>query len=270
MKQYSIGDFAKYLGVTPDFLKYYETKGILKPTVKESGYRYYHFWERGQVLECMKLRNCGFTSKEVVSLLNAASMEEYLAKLLHMQAQAEAFDRLDRIASYFASENNWEIAYQESFYFLPHSAFDTFLDTPEIHAAVENWLEWMPVVHSTIRYPYFDTSSEERTQPMVGFSVSARFAEKNGLFREAPVELVPAQRWFILYLKDKSQRPYKRSSEEDTAAQTRRQYRLDTADAIMREHRFTPRADGFYITKLLQPREQDTQTNYSIMQIPID
>lgn len=55
-----------------------------------------------------------------------------------------------------------------------------------------------------------------------------------------------------------------------SAAQTRRQYRLDTADAIMREHRFTPRADSFYITKLLQLREQDTQTNYSIMQIPID
>ena len=43
MKQYRIGDFAKYLGVTPDLLKHYEDVGIIQSRRSESGYRYYSF-----------------------------------------------------------------------------------------------------------------------------------------------------------------------------------------------------------------------------------
>lgn len=42
MEQYRIGDFAKYLGVTPDLLKHYEDMGIIQSIRSESGYRYYH------------------------------------------------------------------------------------------------------------------------------------------------------------------------------------------------------------------------------------
>ena len=40
MEQYRIGDFAKYLGVTPDLLKHYEDMGIIHSSRSESGYRY--------------------------------------------------------------------------------------------------------------------------------------------------------------------------------------------------------------------------------------
>ena len=40
MEQYRIGDFAKYLGVTPDLLKHYEDMGIIQSIRSESGYRY--------------------------------------------------------------------------------------------------------------------------------------------------------------------------------------------------------------------------------------
>lgn len=280
MKKYSIGDFARHLGVTPDFLKYYETKGVLKPQVNESGYRYYHFWERGQVLECLKLRNCGFSSREVVDLLNAASLEEYLAKLRprqkllqeqlrHMQAQMGAFDFLDRIAPYFDSESNWEISNEESFYFLPHSTFDRFIDSREIDEAMKSWLDWMPVVRSTISYPCIGAAGTPAREPMLGFAVPAVFAREYGLYLEAPVEFVEAQRWLIIYLKDESSRPREQETDDSQTAQSRRRQRVDIAQNIMDRHMLRPRESNYYITKLLQLRENDTQTNYSIMQIPI-
>ena len=41
MPMYSIGDYAKYLGVTPDFLKHYEQFRIVSSKPRENGYRYY-------------------------------------------------------------------------------------------------------------------------------------------------------------------------------------------------------------------------------------
>lgn len=40
---YRIGDFAKYLGVTSDFLKHYEEAGLIDVVQRASGYRYYPF-----------------------------------------------------------------------------------------------------------------------------------------------------------------------------------------------------------------------------------
>ena len=35
MKQYKIGEFSKYLGVTPDFIKYYEQFDLIFPNINE-------------------------------------------------------------------------------------------------------------------------------------------------------------------------------------------------------------------------------------------
>ena len=49
--QYRIGDYAKYLGVTPDFLKHYEQFRIVSSEQKENGYRYYPFGQSYKILE---------------------------------------------------------------------------------------------------------------------------------------------------------------------------------------------------------------------------
>ena len=41
LKSYRIGDFAEYMGVTPDFLKHYSENGLLDVHQRENGYRYY-------------------------------------------------------------------------------------------------------------------------------------------------------------------------------------------------------------------------------------
>ena len=40
---YHIGEFAEYMGVTPDFLKHYEECDLLDVHHRENGYRYFNF-----------------------------------------------------------------------------------------------------------------------------------------------------------------------------------------------------------------------------------
>lgn len=62
---YRIGEFAEYMGVTPDFLKHYEECGLLDVHHRENGYRYFNFDQCSRILEYMRLRNYGVTVKEM-------------------------------------------------------------------------------------------------------------------------------------------------------------------------------------------------------------
>ena len=42
----------------------------LKPKVAESGYRYYEFHQAMLVVQCIRLQNMGFTSKEISEILD--------------------------------------------------------------------------------------------------------------------------------------------------------------------------------------------------------
>ena len=60
-RQYRIGDFARYLGVTSEFLKHYQESGLIDVNQRASGYRYYGFDQSGRILQYMRLRNYGMT-----------------------------------------------------------------------------------------------------------------------------------------------------------------------------------------------------------------
>lgn len=47
---YCIGEFAEYMGVTPDFLKHYEECGLLDVHHRENGYRYFNFDQCSRIL----------------------------------------------------------------------------------------------------------------------------------------------------------------------------------------------------------------------------
>ena len=75
MKQYRIGEYAKYLGVTPDLLKHYEDVGIIQSQRSESGYRYYPFHTTTMLIESVRLRNYGLTLREIKEILSDHSLD---------------------------------------------------------------------------------------------------------------------------------------------------------------------------------------------------
>ena len=78
MGRYRIGDFARELGVTPDFLKYCEKNGFLQPEIEENGYRYFDFRQSALAIEYLKMKNQGCTARQIKEALYASSFEEFV------------------------------------------------------------------------------------------------------------------------------------------------------------------------------------------------
>ena len=76
MKNYRIGELSKYLGVTPDFIKYYEKEGLIT-SISENSPKLYPFNQSSKILECIKLKNLGFTAKEMQDYLFSDTLKDY-------------------------------------------------------------------------------------------------------------------------------------------------------------------------------------------------
>ena len=144
MEQYRTGDFAKYLGVTPDLLKHYEDMGIIQSVRSESGYRYYPFHTTLYLIESIRLRNYGLTLREIRGILNENSMdsaqvERLFEEKLEVMRQEITLDQalIEDYADFCRWKEgleirhwDWEIRRSRRMYFLPHTDGHAFLDDP--------------------------------------------------------------------------------------------------------------------------------------------
>ena len=91
MVSYRIGEYAQKMGVTPDFLKYYEQLGVIHSQTRENGYRYYPFNQSYKILECMRLKSYGFSVREMEQLLSddlLSRKQENLTAQKHLKGGA--------------------------------------------------------------------------------------------------------------------------------------------------------------------------------------
>ena len=79
--RYRIGDYARYMGVTPDFLKHYEQFGLVTPSVGENGYRYYPFRESSRLMDCLALRGYGVPLREMSVMVREDGADAFCRKL---------------------------------------------------------------------------------------------------------------------------------------------------------------------------------------------
>ena len=160
-RQYRIGDFARYLGVTSEFLKHYQESGLIDVNQRASGYRYYGFDQSGRILQYMRLRNYGMTLKEMPGFLTGnvdeavsfldKKTDEMRAQIERMQGVVEEHERLH--AWYEARSRkpvDWEICNVEPVYFLYHTSSREFLETECIYDVLKSWESWLPVTKSAM------------------------------------------------------------------------------------------------------------------------
>ena len=164
MRQYRIGDFAKYMGVTPDLLKHYEELGLISPQRSGSGYRYYPFHTASVLIESIRLRNYGMTLREIQEILAEKSvptskMEKRLDENMEVlrlenqlnQALLEDYDEfLDWKSPLEERTEDWSIRWSRPMCFLPHSRGDEFIDDPRIYELLKDWLSYVPIVKSSL------------------------------------------------------------------------------------------------------------------------
>lgn len=204
MKQYSIGDFAKKLGVTPDFLKYYEKQGLLHSKKTPTGYRYYDAASTSPINECIKLKNWGFSSKEIEKLLHTTTYEQtvtyfeerrsgLLQQIKFLQGLVEYSEDMSKSLPYYSGIDQWNIIRKEGFYYLSQST--NFELNNNISPIVKEWANYLPLVSVTARVNYSPAS------PIIewGFSVPQEIVKEQHLPIGEPVEWIPSRRYLEFY-----------------------------------------------------------------------
>ncbi|PEH11084.1 transcriptional regulator, partial [Lactobacillus sp. UMNPBX1] len=70
MSEYTIGDLAKKLNIITRTIRYYDQKGLVKPSrVSESGYRLYSAKQVKQLKLIIFLKELGFSLKDIQKIL---------------------------------------------------------------------------------------------------------------------------------------------------------------------------------------------------------
>lgn len=161
LKSYRIGDFAEYMGVTPDFLKHYSENGLLDVHQRENGYRYYSFDQASRILEYMRLRNYGVSVKEMHAMLAADAdeavrlldikVDEMQRQADHLLAVIEEHKRLYAWQQRRARKPvDWEVKHVEPMLFLPHTEKDHFIVDKRISELLKVWMGWLPIAKSVL------------------------------------------------------------------------------------------------------------------------
>lgn len=214
---YRIGDYAKYMGVTPDLLKHYEEVGLLVPERSKSGYRYYPFSHSHRLMACIHLRNYGLTLKEIKDALcresDGPSGEEMLTdevnaiisrncdklrkKISHTQLLLKNREEfLSKKAILDRDGSDWSICMSEGVCFLPHTRGAAFLDDPRIYEILRYWIREIPIVQSAVRIT-------DQGGPIWGLMVRETDAKELQLPLNEAVEYYPPGRTFFYYTKSR-------------------------------------------------------------------
>lgn len=209
MKHYRIGEYAKYLGVTPDFLKHYEDMGIIHSQRSESGYRYYSFITTIELIESIRLRNYGLTLREIRDVLtdhcaNNTRMDQIFDEKMETlqqeiqlnEALLEEYTDFRRWKETLEDRDwDWEIRRSRPMCFLPHTDRFEFLEDPRIYELLNTWMSFIPVVKSTMR-------REQNGRITWGFIAEEATVQRLQLPINEIVQRLPSQR--IFYYKFRS------------------------------------------------------------------
>ena len=86
MSEYTIGDLAKKLNIITRTIRYYDQKGLVKPSrVSESGYRLYSAKQVKQLKLIIFLKELGFSLKDIQKILEDKNGDKLIDLLLKDQ-----------------------------------------------------------------------------------------------------------------------------------------------------------------------------------------
>ena len=197
--KYKIGDVAKILGISPDLLRYYQKKGVVKPTTGENNnYRYYDAWDINFLIDCLWFKNFGFGIEQTAKLVSASSYEDVLADMQARREEIAASIRreqmlLDRAEQYFAAmervrtmTGRCDLVYSpESYRYLNRFNFD-YDNISGLRELSQEWLRYMPFVSRCFEITQNDL--EQQTDNYAwGFAMGMDFVKKLHVPLEPPV-----------------------------------------------------------------------------------
>lgn len=198
MKNYRIGELSKYLDVTPDFIKYYEKEGLIT-SIPETSPKLYPFNQSSKILECIKLKNLGFTAKEMQDYLFSDTLKDYRETKQELDYETrknisfikEIDDYQRWIKTYKNDPLPFSLETVDSFYFLKHTSFTDFIHDENIYQIISSWTKLMPVVKSAVHLKIENSQITERTW---GLLITKQNAENFSIPVNEACTLIPEQK----------------------------------------------------------------------------
>lgn len=203
--KYKIGDVSKILGISPDLLRYYQKKGVVRPTLGESNnYRYYDAWDINFLIDCLWFKNFGFGIEQTARLVSSSTFDDVLADMHARCEEIEASIRheqllLERSKQYFAgmerarhTQGACDLVYSpEIIRYLNRYNFD-YTNIAETQELSQQWLRLMPFVNRCFEIERADLENKTDNYAW-GFSMGMDLAEKLSVPLEPPVVHLPAE-----------------------------------------------------------------------------
>ena len=197
--KYKIGDVSKILGISPDLLRYYQKKGVVRPTLGESNnYRYYDAWDINFLIDCLWFKNYGFGIEQTAKLVSDSTYDDVMSDMETRCAEIEASIRreqllLERSEQYFAAMRRTrsmlgqcDLVYSPAFYRYLNRRNHDYENIAELQELSHQWLQYMPFVNRCFEIERKDLENKTDNYAW-GYSMGMDFVEKLGVPLAPPV-----------------------------------------------------------------------------------
>jgi DNA-binding transcriptional MerR regulator len=270
MKKYKIGAVTKLLNLSEDTLRYYESRGVVRPQKdEESGYRYYDAWDLNFLLDSIWYRSYDFSLKDVVKMLNEDNTASFADRCSKRQAELlrticaykQKLDALVRFREKILRMKKqigvFEISERPERIYQRHRIKDDFIFDADALGPIKKWLAMMPIPDHTFIIPYYAESDPKRfSEYWWGFSLPPDAAVKNGMDILPPAEYIPSVKSVYTVFTANERRTFLDSFQDKVALEVRKM-----------GHRIVDRPMGNLIVRL---HEGDVFTRYFEVWTPIE
>ena len=203
MRKYSISKTSRFLGISNELLRHYERLSLIEPERSENGYRFFGSRDIDKLQGIRRYRNMGFSLSEMDKLIYTGDFDEVRALYETCRArtrrellwQEELLACSERILAEWDAIGRGDFACRRVV--SPAILRVNIRVNDEIHESdfpeqVESWMERMPVVFISPRFPQEGIlSSSEDIQ--FGYGVRTENFERLALPHLAEETEIPAQ-----------------------------------------------------------------------------
>lgn len=203
--RYKIGDVAKILGISPDLLRYYEKKGVVKPVKdRTNDYRYYEPWDINFLIDCLWYKNFGFGIDQVAKIVSRSSYEDIISTMEEKDGELEASIRhqemllrrtretLDEIKRARSLLGKCDLVYSpEIVRYLNRYNF-IYDNSKALQQLSHQWLQYMPFTHRCFEIGQEDLENKTDNYAW-GFSLSMDYVRELEVPVAPPVIHLPSE-----------------------------------------------------------------------------
>lgn len=277
MKKYRIGELAKEMGVSHEYIKYYEKNNVIQcERDADSKYRYFSFADAGKVADAKKYRNLGFAVKEVKNFIWDYSLdttlELYKQKIDELSEEAfkqnERIKYMNNVLRCFPSgkfiDNKWYIIEQDEFYFFPHTKQESFFLNEKDSIRVQKWIDEQPLTSKTLEIPLGDDAAFMDYEYLYGFMAEKDVADMLKLDTDAPAVKIEKGRCFLYFFEARTPDGIYVKHVPPAVPY------LDRPLAVMKQCGLIPRTSKGYCKVIHRARGDGENLHYNAFYIPIE